>query len=158
MGGLEDLLEHGGVEVLATQDVLLPGLFDLDDDGDDEEEEDDAARDADDGAVGVVQVVQYVGFPLLCSEQGRDRTGRGAREREIGGERKTVSAAEKLKLVNIKHSAVLKVRHCVVLSSKEHKRRKQMHRFNQRSYHIATVTLVYLKQMGEIQFVCKDDS
>lgn len=68
---LEDLLEHGGVKVLAPQDVLLARLLDLDDDGDDEEDEDDAAGHADDGAVGVVEVVQDVGFPFLCAEKKR---------------------------------------------------------------------------------------
>lgn len=66
---LEDLLEHGGVEVLAPQDVLLARLLDLHDDGDDEEDEDDAAGHADDGPVGVVEVVQDVGFPFLCAKE-----------------------------------------------------------------------------------------
>lgn len=66
---LKDLLEHGGVEILTTQDVLLARLLDLDDDGDDEEDEDDAAGDADDGPVGVVQVVQDAGFPVLFRSQ-----------------------------------------------------------------------------------------
>lgn len=66
---LEDLLEHGGVEVLAPQDVLLARLLDLHDDGDDEEDEDDAAGHADDGPVGVVEVVQDVGFPFFCAKE-----------------------------------------------------------------------------------------
>lgn len=78
MGRLKHLLEHGGVKVLAPKDVLFTGLLDLDDDGDDEEDEDDATGDADDGAVCVVQVVQDVGLPFLCTEaerqQDRDRT------------------------------------------------------------------------------------
>lgn len=49
------------------QDVLFTWLLDLDDDGDDEEDEDDAAGDTNDGPVGVVQVVQDAGFPVLCS-------------------------------------------------------------------------------------------
>lgn len=69
MRRLEDLLEHGGVKVLAPQDVLLARLLDLDDDGDDEEDEDDAAGHANDGAVGVVEVVQDVGFPFFCAER-----------------------------------------------------------------------------------------
>lgn len=67
MRRLKDLLEHGGVKVLAPQDVLFARLLDLDDNGDDEEEKDDAAGDADDGAVCVVQVVQDVGFRVLCA-------------------------------------------------------------------------------------------
>lgn len=66
---LEDLLEHGGVKVLAPEDVLLARLLDLDDDGDDEEDEDDAAGHADDGPVGVVEVVQDVCFPFFCAEK-----------------------------------------------------------------------------------------
>lgn len=66
---LKDLLEHGGVKVLAPQDVLFARLLDLDDDGDDEEEEDDAAGDPDDGPVGVVQVVQDAGLPVLFQSQ-----------------------------------------------------------------------------------------
>lgn len=69
MRRLEDLLEHGGVKILTPQDVLFARLLDLDDDGDDEEEEDDAAGDADDGPVGVVQVVQDAGFPVLFRSQ-----------------------------------------------------------------------------------------
>lgn len=71
VGRLEDLLEHGGVKVLASQDVLLARLLDLDDDGDDEEDEDDAAGHANDGAIGVVEVVQNVGFPFFCAGKGR---------------------------------------------------------------------------------------
>lgn len=67
VGRLEDLLEHGGVKVLAPEDVLFTRLLDLDDDGDDQEDEDDAASDADYGPVCVVQVVEDVGFPLLCT-------------------------------------------------------------------------------------------
>lgn len=69
MRRLKDLLEHGGVEILTPQDVLFTRLLNLDDDGDDEEEEDDAAGDADDGPVGVVQVVQDAGFPVLFQSQ-----------------------------------------------------------------------------------------
>ena len=71
MGWLKDLLEHGGVKVLAPQDVLLTWLLDLDDDGDDEEDENNAAGDTDDGTVCVVEVVQDVGFPLLCTVEER---------------------------------------------------------------------------------------
>lgn len=85
---LEDLLEHGGVKVLAPEDVLLPGLFDLNDNRHNEEDEDDAAGDADDGAVGVVQVVQDVSFPLLCrGTEGEDEREGMRRERKIGEER-----------------------------------------------------------------------
>lgn len=70
MRRLKDLLEHGGVIVLPPQDVLLTWLFDLDNDGDDEEDEDDTAGDTNNGPVGVVQVVQDVGFPFLCQEEG----------------------------------------------------------------------------------------
>lgn len=66
MGRLKHLLEHGGVKVLTPQDVLLTRLLDLDNDGDDEEEEDDATGDTDYGSICIVQVVQDVGFPLLC--------------------------------------------------------------------------------------------
>lgn len=67
MRRLKNLLEHGGVKILTPQDVLFAWLLDLDDDGDDEEDEDDAAGDTNDGPVGVVQVVQDAGFPVLCS-------------------------------------------------------------------------------------------
>ena len=65
---LEHLLEHGGVEVLAPQDVLLARLLDLHHHGHDEQDEHHAARHADDRAVSVVQIVQDVCFPLLCTD------------------------------------------------------------------------------------------
>lgn len=76
MGRLEDLLEHGGVKVLAPQDVLFTGLLDLHDDGDNEEDADDATGDTYYGPVGVVQVVQDVGRPLLCTDVERQQKGR----------------------------------------------------------------------------------
>lgn len=66
---LEHLLEHSGVKVFPPQDVLLPRLLDLDDDRYDQEDQYDAARNTDDGAVGVVEVVQDVGFSLFCKTQ-----------------------------------------------------------------------------------------
>lgn len=65
MRWFKHLLEHGGVKVLTPQNVLFAWLFDLDNDRDDEENEDDATGDADNGPIGVVQVVQDVSFPLL---------------------------------------------------------------------------------------------
>lgn len=67
MRWLKDLLEHGGVKVLTPQDVLFAWLLDLDNDGDDEEDKDDATGDTNNGPVCVVQVVQDVGFPFLCT-------------------------------------------------------------------------------------------
>lgn len=78
MRGLEDLLEHGGVKVLTPQDVLFARLLDLDNDGDDEEDEDDATGDANDGPVCVVQVVQDVGFPFLCTGVEREHNRWGS--------------------------------------------------------------------------------
>lgn len=66
---LEHLLEHGGVKVLPPQDVLLPWLLDLNDHRYDKKDQYDAARHADDGAVGVIEVVQDVGFPLFYKTQ-----------------------------------------------------------------------------------------
>lgn len=60
-------MEHGGVKVLTPQDVLFTWLLDLNDDRDDEEDEDDAACYTNNGPVCVVQVVQDVCFPLLCT-------------------------------------------------------------------------------------------
>lgn len=80
---LKDLLEHGGVKILTPQDVLFARLLDLDDDGDDEEDEDNAAGDTDDGPVGVVEVVQDAGFPVLfpgqhpAEKRGNKRGGKG---------------------------------------------------------------------------------
>lgn len=70
---LEHLLEHGGVKVLPPQDVLLPWLLDLDDDRYDQEDQYNAACNADDGAVGVIEVVQDVCFPLFCKTQQEEK-------------------------------------------------------------------------------------
>lgn len=70
MRRFKDLLKHGGVKVLTPQDVLFTWLLDLHNDGYDEEDEDDATSDTNYGSVRVVQVVQDVSFPLLCTGQG----------------------------------------------------------------------------------------
>lgn len=77
MRRLEDLLEHGGVKVLTAQDIFFTWLFDLDDDRDDEEDEDDATGDTYYGPICVVQIVQYVGFSLLCTVVKRQQSTKG---------------------------------------------------------------------------------
>lgn len=77
MRWLKDLLEHGGVKVLTSQDILFAWLLDLDNNRDDEENEDNATGDANYGPISVVQVVQDVGFPLFCSVGEKQQNKKG---------------------------------------------------------------------------------
>ena len=66
VGGLQDLLEHGGVKVLSPDYVLFAWLFDLNYNGHNEKDDHNATGDPDYCSIGVVEVVQNVSFPFLC--------------------------------------------------------------------------------------------